>query len=195
MKNFWQEFCAKWGLGEQERRRAPLLLAALLLGLGLMAVGSLCGGQVDDAADVVDMVAEPAEVGSADGEAAAIEERLAAVLGQVDGAGQVSVVVTLASLGRTEYAADVSSTNRSSSKQDGDVMGTEQEQQLSSDTVLVGGSAGQPLIVESGLPQVQGVLVVAEGAGDAVVCRALTDAVVGLLDVPAHRVVVCRRQQ
>lgn len=162
MKKIWQEFCEKWGLGEKEKQRVPLLLAALLLGLGLMAAGNVAAEE-HNGGEAGAVATTAANAVGAEMEAVALEERLAAVLRQVDGAGEVSVVVTLASRGRTEYAASA--------------------------------SGGQLPVVESGLPTVQGVLVVADGADDVAVCRALSDAVVGLLDVPTHRVVVCRRQQ
>ena len=55
------------------------------------------------------------------------------------------------------------------------------------------GSGGQsPLILTETAPQVEGVLIVAQGAGDPVVCDGLSRAAQALLQVPAHKIAILK---
>lgn len=184
MDKIWRDFCARWGLGEQEKRRVPLLMAALVLGLVLMCVG---GRGVVGPADVASGARDVAAGNAGQDEVAALEERLAAVLGRIEGAGEVSVVLTMSAGGEMEYAANESEVRRVAEEPQGEGVARSEEVEQSREVVLAGGEA---LVVSVGEPRVQGVLVVATGAGDAAVRRALTDAVVSVLGVAAHRVVV-----
>lgn len=181
MEGLWQEFCARWGLGSGEKRRLPMLLGLLVLGLCLMCVGGRgdtarpdnTGGSANSAVNGSASGAANCSVnGSSNGD---IEQRLAAVLSRIDGAGDVSVVLTYEAGARTEYAVN------ESAGRDG---------AASRDVVLVG-SSRDGLAVQVQEPQVRGVLVVADGAGDAAVRQMICDAVASLLGVSANRIVIC----
>ena len=66
------------------------------------------------------------------------------------------------------------------------------EENMSSDIAVSGSSA---LLVEEKAPEILGVLVVAEGAGDAAVKEQLTDATATLLNVSPHQVRVVTRKE
>lgn len=122
-----------------------------------------------------------------------LEAQLAAHLSHIAGAGQVSVMITFAASGRTEFATDRGETRRSTQ-----VAGagetretTNLEETLSVDTVLTqGGGRESGLEVRETMPEVQGVVVVASGARASRVREMLTEAAVTILALPPHRVTV-----
>lgn len=193
MAKMWQDFCARFCLAAADRRRLVRLLALLALGLGLMLGAEAMGGAVR-------LPETKAETGAAvpmdvvQREGTGLEEQLVEILGQIDGAGRVSVTLTYADSGQMEYAVNVNSTLRQTEEQTDGEKDTSLEEVQSREVVLVDGNR-EALVQREVGPRVQGVLVVADGAGDANVCRVMTDAVVGLLGVPTHRVVVCQRQR
>lgn len=190
MAKMWQEFCARLCLADGEKRRLVHLLGLLALGLGLMLAAQVAG---DGRSFGALSGAETAAVAVAQGETENTEKRLAAILGQIAGAGRVSVTLTYADRGQTEYAVNMNNTRRETEEQaDGELRATREEVQ-SEEPVLLDANRNA-LVLREMEPQVLGVLVVADGAGDGNVRRVITEAVVGLLGVPAHRVIVCQGQ-
>lgn len=190
MAKMWQEFCARLCLADGEKRRLVHLLGLLALGLGLMLAAQVAG---DGRSFGALSGAETAAVAVAQGETENTEKRLAAILGQIAGAGRVSVTLTYADTGQTEYAVNMNNTRRETEEQaDGELRATREEVQ-SEEPVLLDANRNA-LVLREMEPQVLGVLVVADGAGDGNVRRVITEAVVGLLGVPAHRVIVCQGQ-
>ncbi|MBQ3199557.1 MAG: hypothetical protein IJB67_04265 [Firmicutes bacterium] len=179
------DFWAKLGLADRERRRIPLLLAVLVLGLLLMAVSSWAdGGEQQEVPPQVEM--SPAE-----GTEAALEAKLSQILSQIRGAGEVTVSVTFAQSGRTEYAVNASTTLRSTDEQDEQGGSRRTTEETQADTLVLAEGNDNPVTVQQTMPQVQGVLVVAQGGDDPDVRRRLFDALTYLLAVPAHRIVIC----
>ncbi len=122
-----------------------------------------------------------------------MSQELQSILSQVEGAGQVGVSITLSSNGSKNYARNSKNEIRETSEQDrngGDR--NIREENMSSDIAVSGSSA---LLVEEKAPEILGVLVVAEGAGDAAVKEQLTDATATLLNVSPHQVRVVRKEE
>lgn len=113
-----------------------------------------------------------------------LEAQLALHLSQIAGAGQVSVMITLAAAGQTEFATDREETRRSTD--------TTTEEVFSQQTVLLQGGGGREsgLKLRETMPKVQGVVVIASGARTAKVREMLTEAAVTILALPPHRVTV-----
>ena len=104
-----------------------------------------------------------------------LEQQLEQLIGQVDGAGKTTVMLTLESGEETIYALDTLS-------------GQTQSQQTH--VLLEDGTA---LEETTHLPTVCGVAVVCEGGGDIRVAARITELVAALLDVPADRICVEQR--
>ena len=115
-----------------------------------------------------------------------VEAELERVLSQVAGAGQVQVLLT--------YAATAESTPAREEKIEESNGNSEETVSRESTVVLMeDGSGGQsPLILTETAPQVEGVLIVAQGAGDPVVCDGLSRAAQALLQVPAHKIAILK---
>ena len=104
-----------------------------------------------------------------------LEQQLETLIGQVEGAGETTVMLTLESGEETIYALDTLS-------------GQTQSQQTH---VLL--DDGTALEETTYLPTVCGVAVVCEGGGDVRVAARITELVAALLNVPTNRICVEQR--
>ena len=107
------------------------------------------------------------------------QERLQQILSKIDGAGQVSVMVTY--YGTSSYDVAYEKKQTSSKK-------SEETTKSEENSVITTG--GEPLVKGTVYPKAKGVVIIAEGAGDVGVKKALTDAASVALDVASCRVCV-----
>ncbi|MGB9661659.1 MAG: hypothetical protein ACPL5F_06510 [Moorellaceae bacterium] len=126
--------------------------------------------------------------------ARALESELEAILEQVEGAGAVKVSVSLAATPVKEYATNTKATKRNTEEKDktgGSRVTTETNEDgqlvLARSNTLQG---EEPVVVRESKPQIQGVVVVAEGGSDPVVRARLTEAVQTLWALAPHQVQV-----
>lgn len=111
----------------------------------------------------------------------ALEEKLSQTLSQVEGAGQVTVTLTVKSGMEQVLASDrtTSVTDRGSSVEE--------------ETVLAGsGGSQEPVLLTRRYPTFQGALVVCQGGDDAELRLLLTQAVSALTGLGADRITVCK---
>lgn len=112
----------------------------------------------------------------------ALEEKMSSVLSQVEGAGQVTVALTLKSGMERVLASD----RETSAEQNGRGSWT-------TETVILDGETGEETVLLSqNYPTFQGAVVVCPGAGDANVRLLLTQAVSALTGLGADRITVCK---
>lgn len=117
---------------------------------------------------------------------------VAAILGQIDGAGAVEVSLTLSSEGMRSYATNDRSERREIQENEGAGGARTTTEETSTRDLAV--SSGNPLLVEEKVPEILGVLVVADGADDPTVQENLTNATATLLDISPHKVRVLPRE-
>jgi stage III sporulation protein AG len=120
--------------------------------------------------------------------------RLENILSQISGVGSVEVTVNLASTTGRDYAVNTTINNKTSQEKD-QRGGNRSTTEISENGQLVlahesQGSQEAPVVVKEVKPEVKGVVVVAEGAGDAVVRSELMKAVQVYLDIPLYKVIV-----
>ncbi|MDD3298679.1 MAG: stage III sporulation protein AG [Bacillota bacterium] len=122
-----------------------------------------------------------------------LEGKLSGILCQISGVGEVSVMVTLSSGKEVVPAFNTVESGSETNERDSGG-GTRSVTQSSTDKRVASNSgsitADQPLIVKEVMPEVKGVIVVAEGAENPEVVERLTEAVQTVLGVPAFRVKV-----
>ena len=131
---------------------------------------------------------------AANSEEETLERRVESVLKQIAGIGEVKVSISLAAGSERVYATNQKNNRREVTERD-EQGGTRTTTENTEDEQLVllqgnGQNPGQPLIVQEVNPEINGVLVVAEGAGDARVREELTRTVQIVLNVPSHKVMV-----
>lgn len=154
-----------------------------LAGIILIGISDLLTGGGVSARD------EPVQVADVSLAEEAMEKRLETLLAQVEGAGEVQVMVTLEDAGQTIYAQDQQSQTQEQQSQ----TGTSRSVDRTSEHILFDGANGRQALVESQLePEVKGVAIVCTGAGDILVVGQITDLVATVLDVPTNRICVAK---
>lgn len=125
-----------------------------------------------------------------------LEKRLERVLEQVEGVGEVEVMITLRSSGEKIVEKDVKNSGSESEQnqsEQGKSSANASEQEES--TVYTRGSDGaeMPYVREVMEPEVAGVIVAAQGGGNSVVAANITDAVMALFGIEAHKIKVMKK--
>lgn len=151
------------------------VLLVLLAGLLLLLLPLPSGG------------GETAHAGEAEQAATAfsvdeLEEKLEATLSRIDGAGEVTVALTLRSGARQVLAQDVTVSDREGSS------GEERT------TVVISGGSGreEAVALQELAPQFQGAVVVCPGGDDPTVRLKLAEAVADLTGLGADRISICK---
>lgn len=121
-----------------------------------------------------------------------LEGRLEKMLCGVDGVGKVSVMITLEASEELVLEKDTPVTRSSVEEKDGEGGSriTTQSEMLETTIYSTEGSDSQPYVIKRILPKVEGVLVVAQGAGSGTVNKSITEIVQALFDVDAHKIKV-----
>ena len=117
-----------------------------------------------------------------------LEEKLKTMLEAVQGLGEVEVMITLESSEEKIVEKDMSA-NRSNTEEQDSAGGTRTVNASQTEYQTV----GDPFVVKTLTPKVEGVLVVAEGAGKGNMAGEITQIVQALFGVEAHRVKVMEK--
>ncbi|MBE5905248.1 MAG: stage III sporulation protein AG [Lachnospiraceae bacterium] len=151
------------------------LLLVFLAGILLLIVGAPTSDtsekeKEDAATDVTTLSEYEAEM----------EEKLRALLSEIEGAGEVKVMVTVEDTGESVMGKD----SRLSEKES-EESAVYQEQ----------GQERKPFVVASKTPRVQGVVVVCEGAGNPVVKQRISEAVQALFQIASHKISIVKKEK
>lgn len=175
-------------IGKRRISLQTLLFVLGLAGILLIGISSLLPEKAPEARDAGVQEAE------AKAYAAELEDRLQTILGQMEGVGEVRVMVTLENGYRQVYAK--------SEKVNNDVLEDiraqdekkTQEKQVTEQTyVLVDGAGGKvPLVTARLEPEVKGVVVVCQGGDDPLVVRRVVETVRVALNISSSRISVSR---
>ncbi len=103
------------------------------------------------------------------------EERLENILSDIDGAGNVSVMITYENTGEKDIAYEKRKNDKTYDEK----------------AVMAG---GEPMVINQSNPTVKGVIVTADGADDIKIKRQLTEAVSAVLKVEPHKICIYKRK-
>lgn len=122
-----------------------------------------------------------------------LESRLEEAFRSVEGVGQVKVMLTLSHGKEIVVAEDIISSESKTSETDSSG-GTREvtSQSIDSSKIIISspGGGNQPLILKEMEPQVEGVIIIAEGGNNIFVADALINATRAVLGIEPHRVKV-----
>ncbi|MCI5874218.1 MAG: stage III sporulation protein AG [Clostridiales bacterium] len=123
-----------------------------------------------------------------------LEKKLEAVLGQMDGVGNVEVMITVSDRGEYVVEKDTNSVGTITTEEDSaGGSRTVSENTVEEATIYVeNGEETYPYIQKEKMPTVEGVVVVAEGGGNSLVVSNISESVKALLPVEAHRIKVVK---
>lgn len=124
-----------------------------------------------------------------------LERRLEKILEKTEGVGKVKVMITLKSGREKILEKDVETTENINEESDG--QGVERKSKDYSkreETVTYSAGSGnsQPYVVKEMEPEIEGVLVIAEGGNQPVVVKNISDAILALFPVEAHKIKVMK---
>lgn len=133
-------------------------------------------------------------MGSAEEYTAMMEQKVEALLVQMEGAGAVRVIITLRTSSEkvVEKDAPVSRTDTMESDSGGGSR-TVNSMDTGDSTVYTNeGSYSEPYVIKTISPQIEGVVVLAEGAGSGSVSKNISDIIQVLFGIDAHQVKVVK---
>lgn len=127
-----------------------------------------------------------------------VEKRLEQVLREVEGVGEVKVMVTFQS--SLEKVIEKDRENDSQVVVESDKQGGKRETKegKSRETTVYQNAVGggeTPYVVKEVNPKVEGIVVIAQGGENAVVVKNITEAIQALFDVDTHKIKVMKRNQ
>ena len=123
------------------------------------------------------------------------EEKLETLLGQMEGAGKVKVMITESASRENVVEKDVPYTIQMSQNGTDEENGTKNQQENQEEsTVYERDAQGKeaPYVKKTLAPQIEGVLVLAQGGDNAVVSANITEAVMALFGIEAHKIKVMK---
>lgn len=158
---------------------------------------SLPGGKDKVPAADEQTIGESSQYGSSQSYEEALEEKLKAVLENMEGVGEAEVMITLKASG--EKVLDKNTDYQKSQVTEEDAQGgmrITDEESRKEDTVLSGGSSGgqEPYVVQEKRPEVEGVVVLAEGADSPETVSEINEALQALFDISPHKIKVLKRK-
>lgn len=125
-----------------------------------------------------------------------LEQRLTKILSEMADVGRVEVMITLKS--SRELVVEKETPVSRTSTTENDAQGgnrTVNTSELEENVVYSNnGGSSEPYVVKSLAPEIEGVLVVAEGAGSGTVNRTVTEIIQALFGVEAHKVKVVKME-
>lgn len=125
-----------------------------------------------------------------------LEEKIEDTLSLIDGAGRVSVLITYAN--GIEQVPMYNTKQNTTTIQESDTQGgVRKTEEINNEQNIIfneNGNTKTPVIKQTINPEIMGVIIVSEGAGNISVKQNLINALEALLNVPAHRVQVFARK-
>lgn len=189
----------RWLDGLKSGERLPKknqLIILLITGILLLVIVVPLPENADQ--DSADPVTASAQEGNEDSQKYEeyLEKRTEETLRHVEGVGEVEVMITLRSTGQKIVEKDQQSSSQSTEETDS-AGGTRSTEESSSDktSVYEQGTDGSqiPYVTKEISPEVEGVVVIADGGDNAVVVRNITEAVQALFGVEAHKIKIMKR--
>lgn len=154
--------------------RYKYVVLVMLVGLVLL--------MLPDAKDDGGVQTESLSTAEEDFSVEALEKKLEETLSEIDGAGEVRVMLTVQSGMKRVLAQD------KSMEQEGDSV----QQEIENVVISAGSGTQETVLVQQIYPQFQGALVVAAGGGDPTVKLKLTEAVAALTGLGADKISICK---
>lgn len=126
----------------------------------------------------------------------AIEKKLEKEFSKIEGAGNVDVIITMKTKGEIILNKDEPYTSIITKENDSEG-GSRENDELKKEQVTImarrNDGSEEPIIIKELLPEVNGIVIIAEGGDDLIVKSNLINAAKVLLDLPVHKIEVMKR--
>lgn len=184
----WQEDDIKEKLKKMCRKENLLVVG--LVG-AILIVASLPTGEKnkDVVKEVEKVTVEKSEISDKE----SMERKLEEILGQVDGVGRVKVLITYKSSSEKIVLQDSETDSTTEEETDGTQTRKSNEKNVREETVYDKTDAGEtPYVIKEIEPEIEGVLVAAEGGGNSQTAKNISDAIMALFNIEAHKIKVMK---
>lgn len=193
MESKWRSYLAGLRKGEKlpgKRQLLILLLVGILLMVIVIPVPDGKEGSEDDKKQISGGSQDTSDY------EAYLEEKTARTLQYVEGVGKVKVMITLKSGAQKIIEKDQQSSSQTTEEEDSQG-GTRTSNDISSDKTSVyeqnSDGSQSPYVSKELSPEIEGVVVIADGGDNAVVVKNITEAVQALFGVEAHKIKIMKR--
>ena len=122
----------------------------------------------------------------------ALENKLVHILENVDGVGKAEVMITLKSSKESVLNKDLSEEKQTEEERSGETQKVNKNQKKQEETILSGNSA--PYVIKELEPEISGIVISCEGAGNKVVEASVLEAVQVLFGVSANHIKVLKME-
>ncbi len=178
----------KWAQDTKNKKYVYLVMALLILVLMITFI-PLDGQEKAPLSNVV----KQEETKESENVEDTLEKKLAAMLREMEGVGEVSVMITTVSNEEKVLAEDITMNVQKSEEKDQSGGSRVTENNNTSHSVVLQ-NGNTPYVVKEYAPIIKGVFILAEGADSSEVKAKITEAVAALLDVPIHKISVEKRK-
>lgn len=188
----WQE---RMRLFLKSRKKEQLLTAFLVAAILLLAFWpSKSRDDSDSQKTAQSALTETQQTADTTDERKNLEDQLKRMLEQVEGVGLVDVAVTLESTGTKTVEKDVPDSSSSSEKSGGGESEKNESKSTEEETVFLEDADGTktPYVIRETMPEVRGVLVIAQGADDPRIVAEIKEAAMALFHLEAHKIKVMK---
>lgn len=124
-----------------------------------------------------------------------LEKRLEKILSNVEGVGEVQVMITLKSNGEKVVEKDRESSESVVKEQASETEKTESHDITQKETTVTYSQEsgnGEPYVIKELEPEIEGVLVIAQGGDSPTVAKNISEAILALFPVDAHKIKVMK---
>ena len=172
-------------LNEKDKKKISWLIClAVVCGISLIAISGLEKEEVISKDEGNNIVQEDINNESSK---STLEEKLKNILSQIEGAGELDVMITYESSEEIQPAFNTNTTTEKTKEVD--QQGGERTVTTSSENkTMITSSSSEPIVIKTNQPKINGVIVVASGAKDPTVKETLYSAVQTALQVQGHQV-------
>lgn len=195
MENKWKSFLEHLKRNQKLPGKNQLLILFLIGLLLLIIVLPTSGKNQGDSKEISETSSQHADV-TAEAYGEYLEKRVAKALEYVEGVGRAEVVITLKTSGEKVIEKDSNISSQSTTEEDS-AGGTRQIQDRTSDSSSVyeqqSDGSQIPYIRKELTPEIEGVLVIADGGDNAVTIQNITEAIQALFGVEAHKIKIMKR--
>jgi len=127
-----------------------------------------------------------------------LEQKIESLLEKVQGVGKVKVMVTLKASSEKVLVSEDTYSEKVVNATDSDGGNSSSVEKATAQSYLYsenGSGGSQPYVSQEIQPEVEGVMVIAEGGADSTVITNITNAIAALLGVPVHKIQVLKMSQ
>ena len=179
----------------RSRKKEQLLTALLVAAILLLAFWPTKSREDTDGEETVQSVPlETEQAADINNERKNLENQLNEMLQKVEGVGMVYVAITLESTGSKTVEKDTPDSSSSSQKSGGGESEKSENRSTQEETVYLESADGTktPYVIKETMPEVRGVLVIAQGADDPRIVAEIKEAAMALFHLEAHKIKVMK---